>query len=109
MCLVLKRTVSLRRFFWLPTTYVLVEKKENYFSVTHSYMYHIHPYNHPMHITNFNLTATGKILSQAYMNASVLLNVLKELCKRDQMQGLPSIYSIFRINFNQFNNTGAKC
>ena len=26
---VLKRTVSLRRFFWVPTTYVLVEKQEN--------------------------------------------------------------------------------
>ena len=25
---VLKRTVSLRRFFWVPTTYVLVEKSE---------------------------------------------------------------------------------
>ena len=25
---VLKRTVSLRRFFWAPTTYVLVEYKE---------------------------------------------------------------------------------
>ena len=25
MCLVLKRTVSLRRFFWVPTTYVLVD------------------------------------------------------------------------------------
>ena len=25
---VLKRTVSSRRFFWVPTTYVLVEKKE---------------------------------------------------------------------------------
>ena len=28
---VLKRTVSLRWFFWVPTIYVLVEKYENYF------------------------------------------------------------------------------
>ena len=27
---------ALRRFFWVPTTYVLVEKLEKYFSVTHS-------------------------------------------------------------------------
>ena len=28
---VLKRTISLRWFFWVPTTYVLVEKEEKYF------------------------------------------------------------------------------
>ena len=31
---VLKKTVSLRRFFWLPTTYVFVEKQEKWFFVT---------------------------------------------------------------------------
>ena len=30
---VLKGTVSLRRFFWVPTTYVLVEKYENNFQI----------------------------------------------------------------------------
>ena len=30
---VLKRTVSIRRFFWVPTTYVLVEKLENCFVI----------------------------------------------------------------------------
>ena len=33
----LKRTVSSRRFFWVPPTYVLVEKQE-FFSKTHSYL-----------------------------------------------------------------------
>ena len=34
---VLKRTVSLRRFFWVPTIYVLIEKLEKKIS-THSYL-----------------------------------------------------------------------
>ena len=33
---VLKRTVSLKLFFWVPTTYVLVKKYENYFFGIHS-------------------------------------------------------------------------
>ena len=32
----------------------------------------------------------------SYMNARVLLNLLKELRKRDKMRGLPSILSLFR-------------
>ena len=34
MFLVLKRIVSLRRFFWVPTTYVLVENKKVKFSIS---------------------------------------------------------------------------
>ena len=41
------------------------------------------------------------------MSAHVLLNLLNELGKRDKMQGLPCILSIFRKEFNKFNNTGA--
>ena len=41
------------------------------------------------------------------MSAHVLLNLLNELGKRDKMRGLPSILSIFRNEFNKFNNTGA--
>ena len=42
------------------------------------------------------------------MSAHVLLDLLMELGKRDQMQGLPSILSLFRINkLNKFNNTRA--
>ena len=38
----------------------------------------------------------------------VLLNLLKELRKRDKMLGLPSILLPFRNKFNKFNNTGAQ-
>ena len=41
------------------------------------------------------------------MSAHVLLNLLNELGKRDKMRGLPSILSIFRNEFNKFNNTRA--
>ena len=41
------------------------------------------------------------------MSAHVLLNLLKELGKRDKMRGLPSILYLFRNNFNKFNNTRA--
>ena len=39
------------------------------------------------------------------MSAHVVLNLLNELGKRDKMQGLPSILSLFRDEFNKFNNT----
>ena len=39
------------------------------------------------------------------MSAHVLLNSLNELRKRDKMRGLPSILSLFRNEFNKFNNT----
>ena len=42
------------------------------------------------------------------MSAHVLLNLLNELRKRDKMRGLPSISSLFRNEFNKFNNTGAR-
>ena len=42
------------------------------------------------------------------MNAHVLLNLLNKLRKRDEMRGLLSILSLFRIEFNKFNNTGAR-
>ena len=41
------------------------------------------------------------------MSAHVLLNLLKELGKTDTMRGMPSISSIFRNKFNEFNNTRA--
>ena len=37
----------------------------------------------------------------------MLLDSLKELGKRDKMQGLLSILSLFRNKFNKFNNTRA--
>ena len=42
------------------------------------------------------------------MSAHVLLNLLNELGKRDKMRGLPSILSLFRKEFNKFNNTRAR-
>ena len=36
----------------------------------------------------------------SYMSAHVLLNLLNDLWKRDKMQGLPSILSLFRNEFN---------
>ena len=44
----------------------------------------------------------------SYMSAHVLLNLLNELGKRDKMRGLPSILSLFRKEFNKFNNTRAR-
>ena len=41
------------------------------------------------------------------MSAHVLLNLLNKLRKRDKRRGWPSILSLFRIEFNKFNNTGA--
>ena len=42
------------------------------------------------------------------MSAHGLLNLLNELGKRDKMRGFPSILSLFRNEFNKFNNTGAQ-
>ena len=42
------------------------------------------------------------------MSAHVLLNLLNELGKGDKMRGLPSILSLFRNEFNKFNNTRAR-
>ena len=43
------------------------------------------------------------------MSTHVLLNLLNGLRKRDKIQGLPSILSLFRNKFNKFNNTRAQC
>ena len=42
------------------------------------------------------------------MSSHVLLNLFNELGKRDKMRGLPSILSLFRNEFNKFNNTRAR-
>ena len=44
---------------------------------------------------------------RSYMSAHVFLNFLNELGKRDKIGGLPSILSLFRNQFNKFNDTGA--
>ena len=42
------------------------------------------------------------------MSAQVLLDLLNELRKRDKMRDLPSILSLFRSEFSEFNNTRAR-
>ena len=42
------------------------------------------------------------------MSARVLSNLLNEFGKRDKMRGLPSILSLFRNEFNKFNNIRAR-
>ena len=42
------------------------------------------------------------------MSAHVLLNLLNELGKSDEMRGLLSILLLFCNGFNKFNNTGAR-
>ena len=42
------------------------------------------------------------------MSALVLLNLLNEVGKRDNMRGLQSILSLIRNEFNKFNNTRAR-
>ena len=42
------------------------------------------------------------------MSAYVLMNLFNELGKCGKMRGLPSILSLFRNAFHQFNNTEAR-
>ena len=42
------------------------------------------------------------------MSAYVLLNLLNELGKSDKMRGMQSNLSLFRTEFNKFNNTRAR-
>ena len=51
---------------------------------------------------------TLRLYRGSYTSAHVLLNLLNKLGKRDKMRGLSSILSIFRNEFNKFNNTRAR-
>ena len=51
--------------------------------------------------------SAGKGNRGSYMSVHVLLNLSNELRKSDKMRGLPSILSLFRFEFDKFNNTGA--
>ena len=42
------------------------------------------------------------------MSVHVLLTLLNEFRKNDKMQGLMSIFSLFRNEFDKFNNTGTR-
>ena len=56
----------------------------------------------------YSMFCVGYVYRGSYMSAHVLLNLLNELRKRDKMRGLPSILSLFRNEFNKFNNTRAR-
>ena len=49
----------------------------------------------------------GCINKGSYMSTHVLLNLLKELRKRDKMQGMLGILLLFHNKFNKLDNTGA--
>ena len=51
------------------------------------------------------LSPVNDIIEDLTLSDNVLLNLLNEL-KRDKIQGLPSILSLFHNKFNKFNNTG---
>ena len=61
-----------------------------------------------MKISSGGLEVSLSIHRGSYMSAHVLLNLFNELGKRDKMRGLPSILSLFRNEFNKFNNTRAR-
>ena len=48
------------------------------------------------------------ILRGSYMGTHVFLKIINELEKRFQMRGLLIILSLFRNEFNKFNNTGVQ-
>ena len=67
------------------------------------------PYNAAFHLPGSTLfTKVTSLHRGSYMSAHVLLNLLNKLRKRDKMRGLPIILSLFRNEFNKFNNTGAR-
>ena len=68
----------------------------------HERKYHIQPT-----LTRKREFVQNPLNRGSYMSAHVLLNLLNKLGKRDKMRGLPSILSLFRNEFNKFNNTGA--
>ena len=57
---------------------------------------------------NDKTVSLGHWINDLYMSAHVLLNLLNELGKRDKMQGLPSILSLFHSKFHKSNNTRAR-
>ena len=60
------------------------------------------------HIHSFISWSYSLVLYRgSYMNAHVLLNLLNKMGKKDKTRGLLSILSLFRNEFNKFNNTGA--
>ena len=63
-----------------------------------------------LHLTRdpFYLRHLSVLNRESYMSAHVVFNLLNELGKRDKRRGLPSFFSLFRNEFNKFNNTRAR-
>ena len=53
-------------------------------------------------------TVTVFVNRGSYTSVHVLLNLLNELGKRDKLQGLPSMLSLFHNELNKFNDTRAR-
>ena len=53
----------------------------------------------------FSLTLQMYVNRGSYMSVHFSLNLLNELRKSDIMRGLSSILSLFRNEYNKFNNT----
>ena len=75
---------------------ILISMHKFHRSVSHSVSSNMYKYN-KVHVNR-----------GFYMSVLVLLNLSKELRNRDKMRDLPSIFSLFRDEFNNFNNTGAR-
>ena len=76
--------------------------------VTDAYLYHRKREVEGCHFWLHEPIVCYILYRESYMSAHVLLNLLNELGKRDKMRGLPSILSLFRNEFNKFNNTRAR-
>ena len=53
-------------------------------------------------------TVTVFVNRGSYTSVHVLLNLLNEFGKRDKLQGLPSMLSLFHNELNKFNDTRAR-
>ena len=104
----LKRTISLRQLFWVPKTYVLVEKKEKWFSFTHSYLEALLPMHnskHPSLIAKFLVFPTawkkGRVLAgkRHFQNIVFLGRKSKTL----NLYTRKTKQSIFYYNHNMLN------
>ena len=97
----------MRWFFWVATTYVLVEKQEKimFNSVVLSRDTQV---NAKYHLIGSNEKDKWP---RGYKNicAPVLLNLSNSLQKRDKMLSKPSILSLFPYSFNKFNKHEHSC
>ena len=55
---------------------------------------------------NFHPCSYSVRNKRSYVSANLLLNLLNKVKKKDKMQRLPSILSLFPNEFSKFNNTG---